>query len=226
MAGTPITTTDRGSALLRLTAWLSPAFPVGGFSYSHGLERVVHDGLVGDQQGLADWIGQLVTMGSGWNDAVLFAEAWRQAAASGDLRPVAELAEALAPSRERHTETMLQGKAFVDAARAWALPAGLPENCAYCVAVGASAGASGIALDDALAVFLQAFATNLVQAGIRLGVCGQSGGLAIVAGCESLILKTVARAATSTLDDLGSATMISDIMAMRHETQRSRLFRS
>ena len=226
MAGTAITTTDRGSALLRLTAWLSPAFPVGGFSYSHGLERVVHDGLVGDQQSLADWIEQLVTIGSGWNDAVLFAEAWRQAAAGGDPRPVAELAEALAGSRERHVETILQGKAFIEAARAWPLPAELPADCAYCVAVGATAGANGIALDDALAVFLQAFATNLVQAGIRLGVCGQSGGLATIAGCEPTILATTARAATSTLDDLGSATMISEVMAMRHETQRSRLFRS
>ncbi|WP_430702222.1 urease accessory protein UreF, partial [Mesorhizobium captivum] len=75
------TMTDQPSsiALLRLMAWLSPSFPVGGFSYSHGLERAVHDGLVADRETLAEWLETLVEMGSGWNDAVLFAESWRRA---------------------------------------------------------------------------------------------------------------------------------------------------
>ncbi|TGP66950.1 urease accessory protein UreF, partial [bacterium M00.F.Ca.ET.227.01.1.1] len=91
-------------ALLRLMAWLSPAFPVGGFAYSHGLERAVHDGLVADAAGLASWLETLVEMGSGWNDAVLFAESWRRAREGSDLAEVAALAEALAGSRERHAE--------------------------------------------------------------------------------------------------------------------------
>jgi urease accessory protein len=96
----------------------------------------------------------------------------------------------------------------------------------YCVAVGAVAGAHGVPLADALAAFLQAFATNLVQAGIRLGVTGQTGGVETVAALEPLILATAARATNSSLDDLGSATVISDIAAMNHETLDSRLFRS
>ncbi|TIT40007.1 MAG: urease accessory protein UreF, partial [Mesorhizobium sp.] len=113
--------TDQPSniALLRLMAWLSPSFPVGGFSYSHGLERAVHDGLVADSKDLAAWLETLVEMGSGWNDAVLFAESWRRARQAGDLDEIAALAEALAGSRERHTETMLQGAAFLKAASAW-----------------------------------------------------------------------------------------------------------
>jgi urease accessory protein len=215
-------------ALLRLMAWLSPAFPVGGFSYSHGLERAVHDGRVGDRESLADWLRQLLEIGSGWNDAVLFSEGWRRARDRGDPGDLAELAEALAGSRERHLETTLQGSAFLTATGAWprAKCGDLPANCPYCVAVGAVAGAHAIPLQNALGAFLQAFVSNLVQAAIRLGVTGQSGGVAVLAGLEPLILATTARAAGASLEDLGSATVISDIMSMKHETQHSRLFRS
>jgi len=178
MPATTTIMTDQPSniALLRLMAWLSPAFPVGGFAYSHGLERAVHDGQVADAASLAHWLETLVEMGSGWNDAVLFSESWRRARNAGDFDEVAALAEALAGSRERHTEAMLQGAAFLKAAAAWPNPAleRLPAECAYCVAVGAIAGGNGIALQDALSAFLQAFFSNLVQAAIRLGVVGQS----------------------------------------------------
>lgn len=215
-------------ALLRLMAWLSPAFPVGGFSYSHGLERAVHDGLVADAKTLARWLETLVEMGSGWNDAVLFAESWRRARNNGDLDEIATLAEALAGSRERHTEAMLQGAAFLKAAAAWPSPVleRLPAECAYCVAVGAIAGGNAIALQDALSAFLQAFFSNLVQAAIRLGIVGQSKATALLAGFEPLALSTAGRAARSALDDLGGCALVSEIMAMKHETQYSRLFRS
>jgi urease accessory protein len=214
--------------LLRLMAWLSPAFPVGGFSYSHGLERAVHDGLVCDQASLEDWLVQLLEIGSVWNDGVLFAESWRRARDGADFAEVAELAEALTGSRERHAETMLLGAAFLKSASAWPHPglAELPPDCPYCVAVGATAGAHGIGLEDALSAFLQGFASNLIQAAIRLGVTGQSGAVSVLAALEPLLLETAARATGSTLDDLGSATVMSDIMAMKHETQYSRLFRS
>ncbi|CAI2931608.1 Urease accessory protein UreF [Aminobacter niigataensis] len=230
MADTITTMTEpgKGAALLRLMAWLSPAFPVGGFSYSHGLERAVHDGLVASRDDLAGWLAALAELGSGWNDAVLFAEAWRRAREDGDLAEIAELGEALAGSRERHMETMLQGQAFLTAASAWPHPVleKLPADCPYCVAVGAVSGANGVALEDALAAYLQAFSTNLLQAAIRLGVVGQVAATGIVAAFEPVALAVAARAAASSLDDLGSAALTSDIVAMRHETQHSRLFRS
>lgn len=217
-----------GPALLRLMAWLSPAFPVGSFSYSHGLERAVEEGLISDKSSLASWLSSLVEAGSGWNDAVLFAESWRRARHGGDLAELAALAEALAGSRERHMETMLQGQAFISAASAWpnAVQAALPVDCPYCVAVGAVAGGHGISLEDALAAFMQSFVSNLTQAAIRLGVVGQTAATALIAGSEPLILDIAARAARSTLDDLGACTIVSDAVAMRHETQHSRLFRS
>jgi urease accessory protein len=220
--------TDGRAALLRLMIWLSPAFPVGGFSYSHGLEQAVHEQRLGDAASLEDWLAQLVEIGSGWNDAVLFAESWRRARDGGDLAEIAELGEALAGSAERHRESMLQGTAFLKAIIAWphAAIARLPADCPYCVAIGAVAGAHGVALPHALGAFLQAFASNLVQAAIRLNVIGQSDAVAIVARLEPLLLATAQRAAASSLDDLGTATVLSDIVAARHETLYSRIFRS
>jgi len=226
---TIIMTEEAGNlALLRLMTWLSPAFPVGSFSYSHGIECAVHEEGIGDAGSLEDWLLQLLRSGSGWNDAVLFAEAWRGASSGGDLTPVAELAEALSGSEERHRETMLQGSAFIAAAAAWPhdFLGRLPANCPYCVAVGAVAGVHRVGLVDALSAFLQAFVSSLVQASIRLGVVGQRGAVVTMAKLESAVLDVARRAAVSSLDDLGSCTFLSDIAAMRHETQQTRLFRT
>lgn len=215
------------AAQLRLMAWLSPVFPVGSFSYSHGLEWAVHDGLVDGRTELEDWLGALIDFGSGWNDAVLLAEAHRRAAAGLSVSGVVELAEALAGSAERHRESTLQGAAFVVAAQAWAPSAeGLGETPAYSVAVGTVAGACGVPLAATLAAHLHVFAANIIQAAIRLGVTGQQGAVETLAALEPMLLEIAARAQSSTLDDLGSATFMSDVMAMKHETQYSRLFRS
>jgi urease accessory protein len=217
-----------GKALLKLLFWLSPTFPVGSFSYSHGLERAIEDDLVADADDLRDWLETLLRRGSGWNDTVLFAEAWRRARGSENPGEVADLAAALAGSRERHMESTLQGAAFLKAVEAWPVAglSSLPEDCAYCVAIGAVTGAHGVPLGDALGAFLQAFATNLVQAGIRLGVTGQQGAVALIAELERTVSEVAACAANSSLDDLGACAVVSDIAAMRHEMQYSRLFRS
>lgn len=215
-------------ALLRLMAWLSPAFPVGGFAYSGGLERAVHDRLVADAVGLEAWFATLLSHGTLWNDAVLLSAA---AAAKGERETLSELAElglALAGSAERHLETLSLGKAFLSAAVAWPHPvfADLPKDCPYPVAVGAVAAAHGIAVPQALAAFLHAGLSQGVSAGIRLGVCGQQQGVEIFFRLEPLMAETAERAARASLDDLGTATVQADIASLRHETQVSRLFRS
>ncbi|EGE57958.1 urease accessory protein [Rhizobium etli CNPAF512] len=123
---------------------------------------------------------------------------------------------------------MLLGDAFLAAARAWPdeVFERLPGKAAYPVAVGAVAGAHGIGLEKVLAAFLHAYASQAVSSGIRLGVAGQRDGVAVLAGLEEHIVEVVRRAAASTLDELGSATVQADIASLRHETQTTRLFRS
>lgn len=216
---------DEG-ALIRLMAWLSPAFPVGGFAWSGGLEQAVADGMPRDAESLGDWLETLLTLGSLRNDAILLAAAHRAPPEAG---AVAELAAALAGSAERHQETTALGEAFLLAAvPVWPqlAEAGLPPATPYPVAVGAAAGAEGVPLKAALAAFLHAAVAQTVSAGIRLGLCGQRDGVALLARLEPAVLAAAAAAADSTLDDLGTATLIADMATARHETLATRLFRS
>lgn len=225
MATSTITMTElAGAPLLRLIAALSPAFPTGAFAFSHGLERAVHDGLITSRDSLEVWLRDLIEHGSGWNDAVLFAAAWRCEHAEA-LAELAELGIALAGSRQRLAETALQGSAFEKAASVWHVGAEEAET-PYPVAVGGFARRNGIPLEPALAAYLQAFASNLIQAALRLAPIGQTDGVRTLASLEALLLETAARAAVSSPDDLGSMTVMSEIAAMRHETQYSRIFRS
>nr|WP_222857690.1 urease accessory protein UreF [Agrobacterium deltaense] len=209
-------------------AWMSPAFPVGGFSYSGGLEKAVEDRRIGDAAALRDWLETLLRHGSLWNDAVFLAHAWRSAGDAAILSETADLARALAGSAERYRETVLLGDAFVAAAGAWphAVLDLLPKDVPYPIAVGAVAAGHAVPLRETIAAFLHAGASQIVSAGIRLGVAGQKDGVAILAASEAIIAEMAARAMQSTLDDLGSATIIADTAAMRHETQGTRLFRS
>lgn len=217
-------------ALLRLMAWLSPAFPVGGFSYSAGFESAVVEGHVVDGDAVEAWLQILISDGGLRNDAILLSEAHRcQGAGEGRaLADLIALATALAGSAERHAEITRLGEAFVKAASAWLHPVidALAGPVPYSVAVGAVAAAHGVDRSDALAAFLHAQMSQYVSVAIRLGVIGQTRGVAILAASESRILDAVSRFSELGLDDLGSATVIADTLSMRHETQYSRLFQS
>ena len=218
-------------AALKLQLWLSPAFPVGSFAYSHGLEQAVEAGDVHDASTLTAWLRDLLGHGSIRSDTLLAGAAWR-AGAAGDMAALLEanaLALALSPSRERHLETSSQGSAFVAAARAaWPCAAldALPPAVAYPVALGATAAGHGIDRDATCAAFAQAFVAALVSAAVRLGPIGQTGAQQAMAALLPAVLAMAAAAREETLDDLGGCALRSDIAAMRHETQYSRLFRS
>jgi urease accessory protein len=225
------------AALQRLFAWLSPAFPVGGYTYSHGLEWAIEEGTVTGPAPLRAWIDDVLRHGGGRSDAILFAAAWRAAAAGDDayLAEIAELAVAIQPSRERHLEVTAQGRAFLDTVTAsWPgerlnalaalFPAGTPV--AYPVAVALAAAAEGVPLKPALAAFAGAFVANLVSAGVRAIPIGQTDGQRIIAALAPAVEETAGRAETASLDDLGGAALRADIASMKHETQYTRLFRS
>jgi urease accessory protein len=222
------------ATLARLMIWLSPAYPVGGYSYSHGLEWIIEAGQVRDVETLVGWIGDLLAHGACRSDIIFLAEAWRalNAGEVGLLGDTAELAAAFAPSAERRLETLAQGTAFLAATlAAWSKPelealAANGREVAYPVAVGASAAAHGLPLAETAQAYAQAFAANLVSAAVRLIPLGQSDGLRVLARFEPLIPRVVAAALACSLDDVGGAAVAADIASMRHETQYTRLFRS
>jgi len=215
--------TTEPQQLLQLLAFMSPAFPIGGFAYSHGLEWAINDGVVTSAENVGDWIEALLVHGSGWNDAVLFAAAFD---ASGETRKeIDELALALAASRERALETSDLGQSFAKAAANWTLKDTVNFQ-SYPVAVAAACKDAGIGRHAALLAFLQAFSTNLIAVAVRLIPLGQTKGLEVMRDLMPIITETARRAMVSSLDDLGSSTLLSDIAAMKHENQYSRVFRS
>jgi urease accessory protein len=219
------------AATLRLFAWLSPAFPTGGYAYSHGLEWAIDAGDITGEHTLAAWLSDVLRHGSGRTDAILARHAHRARGHLDTLAALVELALAAQPNRERRAEATGQGNAFAAAARAWdnTLLRELAEHTGdlpYSVAVGALAGISNIDEDLTAAALLQAFAANLISAAVRLVPLGQTTGLAVLAQLEPTIAAIAHDTSSATLEDIGGFCFRSDIASTRHETQYTRLFRS
>jgi urease accessory protein len=227
--------TDDGAALYRLMTWLSPAFPVGAFSYSSGIEWAVEAGDITDAASLQDWLSAMLTDGSGFCDGVFLAHVHRAVSSDDDgaLRDVAELAAAFVPSKERQLETTSQGRAFIEIARSAWNHGGLERWIAACdgaivypVAVGLVSAAHHIPLAATMHGFFHAVTSNWISAGARLVPLGQTDSQRVLAALEPVVVATGARALTASLDDLGGATFRADLASLRHETQYTRLFRS
>lgn len=234
------------AALYRLLAFLSPAFPIGAFTYSHGLEQVIEGGGVANAAELQAWLEAVLKYGAGHSDAILVKEAM-YAAKRGDevaVRSLIDLGLALQPSKERHLETSAQGIAFMDAVqKAWRPPLGsaaaglfqcLTETSdsnghgswPYPVAVGVVAAAWGLPNEATVVGFLQAFSANVISVAVRVVPLGQSDGQRVLAAIEPVVSQIAERAQTFGLEDLGTCTFLADIASMKHETQYTRLFRS
>jgi len=213
-------------SLIRLHTWLSPAFPTGAFAYSHGLESAIDIGVVDNRVSLQQWLEAQLSNGAGWNDAVLLAQTWHLAKRGESPGSIAELAKAMAQSRERHLETMAQGSAFLSAAGAWSRKPVLPHNCALPVAVGYIAAINDCPLDATIGIYLQAYISNQVQASLRLMKLGQQEGVTILEDLEDEILDVAQKACRSDLDNLGSCCFMADLTAMNHEKLETRIFRS
>lgn len=228
-----ITTTERRAttALIRLMTWLSPAFPIGAFAYSGGLERAIADGRVRDRDGLFVWLDGLMGYGALKTDAIFFSLSYR-ARGQAMLADINALALALAGSAERLAETVSLGNAFVDAARDWPHPvlqavrANAGGRVAYPVAAGAVAGLHETGLEAGLAAYLHANLSQLVSVAIRCGVIGQKEGVGLLASFEDHVAALAGALIDCTEDDLGSAAFIAEISSLKHETQATRLFRS
>jgi urease accessory protein len=226
------------AGLLRLQSWLSPAFPSGSYSYSHGLEWAVEVEYIKDRETLIDWLQADLRYGSGRNEAIFFIEAWRSARHDdpSKLFEVAELAGAFRGTSEFALESSQQGAAcLATLRRVWPdhlldlLSEKLIEQLvppALCVVQGIASAKQDLPADMALSAFLQSYVSNLVIAGVRLIPLGQTDGQRAIAALEEAVLATTDEAMRATTDDLGSAAFMVDLASMRHETQYTRLFRS
>ncbi|MGZ2258821.1 urease accessory protein UreF [Roseobacter sp. A03A-229] len=209
-------------AILTLTQWLSPAFPVGAFAYSHGLETAIAAGEIKTIDQLEEWLRDLITHGSGQADIIILSVAYHATAA--EFSEIDQTARAFAASAERLLETEQQGDAFtrtVDAV--WGTELG---SLTYPVAVARAARAQAIPLDLTARMYLHAVASNLISAAVRLVPLGQTDGQRLLARLASLIQQTAEHASGLSLGDLASPCFAADIAAMQHETLYSKVFRT
>jgi len=226
----------RPDPLYRLLAWLSPAYPIGAFSYSHGVETAVEEGFIQDRASLVAWLESVLRHGTGVVDGALFAAAWR-AAAGGDwpaFDAVSERAAAWRGTSEMALESRQQGGSFLSITRtAWPHPdleaahGRLAGEVSLPVAVALAAAVHGVPLECALEGYLHAFVANLISAAVRTVPLGQSDGQMALAALEPAVRQAAEAAlAVVSLDEAGTATPLLDWCSLRHETQYTRLFRS
>lgn len=218
-------------ALYRLLSWLSPSYPVGAYSYSHGLETFVDAGAVTDCDTLTAWVRTVLLQGTGRVDGVLFREA-HAATVGGDwgrLEEIRGLGNAFQSTAEFALESRSQGDAFLKATgAAWPADAldRLQGEAVYPVAVGVACAAHDIPVGAALHGYFHAFAANLVSAGVRLVPLGQTDGQRALAALAGAVATAEEAALSLSLDDIGTAAPLLDLASMQHETQYTRLFRS
>jgi urease accessory protein len=222
--------------LYRLLAWLSPAYPIGAFSYSHGVETAVEEGFIKDRVSLVTWLQTVLSDGTGRVDGALFAAAWRAADAKDWtlFDAIAERAAAWRGTSEMALESRQQGGSFLSITKnAWKHPdldaahERLAGEIALPVAVALAAAVHGIALEMALSGYLHAFTANLISAAVRTVPLGQTDGQLALAGLEAYVNQAARAAiAVESLDEVGTATPLLDWCSLKHETQYTRLFRS
>jgi urease accessory protein len=222
-------------SLYRLMIWLSPAYPIGAFSYSSGIEWAVEAGDIMSAETLRHWIESMLNLGAGINDSIFFSHIHRAVACEDAtaIAEIAELAAAFAPTRERYDETTTLGRAFIEVTQAAWPCAALTKLIAlwsgpvvYPVAVGTACAGHDIPLAPALHAFLTALCANWVSAGVRLIPIGHTDSQCVLRTLEPTVAAIAKRALAAPLDDLASATFRADLASARHETQYTRLFRS
>jgi urease accessory protein len=200
--------------------WLSPAFPIGGFAYSHGLEWAINKGYVSNREELQNWISDLLEYGSLKNDAILI----KLVLQGSDPKEINELAMALCPASERLSETQLQGGAFCKIMReVWSLEI---DELTLPIALALAAKNENIDQNLVMPAYLHSFCSNLISVAMRLIPIGQTDGQKTLRELSPLISDSVRAVAKSDKDDLGSACFLSDVSAMQHEYLQPRVFKT
>ena len=205
---------------LTLAQWLSPAFPIGGFAYSQGLEEPMATGRIRTAADVDAWLRDCLRFGTPRMDAVFLS----RARAGDDPHILSDLILAYASSPERELELMEQGRAF--SALMGSISGKTVSIRPYPVAVGLATQGLSLPDTEVIALFLHGVAAQMISAATRFLPLGQSEAQAMLARLAPLLITLATKAAGLSLDDIASFTPGADMAAMRHETLEVRIFRT
>lgn len=222
------------ASLLQLIWLASPALPVGGFSYSEGLEAGVDRAGVATESIAADWLSDQLHLSLARGDLAVIAQAipaWR----SKDLVRVKALNDWVLQTRET-SELRLQAEQMGRSLLEWlrnhqSISDAHLQACAqlpptYPVAFALAASPLDAGVPDCLTAYAFGWAENMMQAALKSVPLGQSAGQRILARLAAEIPAAIHTALGLSDNDRQAFSPMLAILSSQHETQYSRLFRS
>lgn len=222
------------ASLLQLIWLASPALPVGGFSYSEGLEAAVDRAQVATENEASDWLADQLHLTLARADLAVLARAiaaWR----ADDVPALHALNAWLLQTRETHElrlQTVQMGRSLLEWLRNHdGIAPGRLQACAalepaYPVAFALAAASTQAAVRDSLLAYAFGWAENMMQAALKAVPLGQSSGQRILARLAAEIPAAVEHACQLPKGEWQAFSPMLAILSSQHETQYSRLFRS
>ena len=211
-------TKDLKESLQILQTWFSPLFPVGSFSYSHGLEAMINDNLIKSKEDILDYLKSILKHGTGKNDIILIKYTYLG-------EELNDLAISLCPTKERKIESIEMGNAFRKVlGDSWNYK--IQENTAYPISVGKAAKYFNIPLNLTIISYLQSFASNLINVCVKHIPIGQKVAQDCIIQTYDLIREIENESKNLELEDLGGVCFTSDIYSIKHENLKTRIYKT
>ena len=199
-----------------LQVWFSSSFPIGSYAYSHGLEALIDDKKIKNNNDVKEFLDALLFYGTLRNDYIFIKSIYK-----GD--EINQLILASASSKERQIEMIDMGNSFRKIMKdSWELS--LPENTSFIYCLAKAGLHFNIKFDDLIKFYLQSFISNLINVCVKHIPMSQKDGQTLNVIYINQIQEFLILSDKLTLKDIGTTFFIGDIFAIKHENLDSRIY--
>ena len=199
-----------------LQIWFSSSFPIGSYAYSHGLEALIDDKKIKNNNDVKEFLDALLFYGTLRNDYIFMKSIYK-----GD--EINQLILVSAASKERQIEMIDMGNSFRKIMKdSWELS--LPENTSFIYCLAKAGLYFDIKFDDLIKFYLQSFISNLINVCVKHIPMSQKDGQSLNVIFINQIQEFLTHSDKLTLNDIGSTFFIGDIFAIKHENLDSRIY--
>ena len=199
-----------------LQVWFSSSFPIGSYAYSHGLEALIDDKKIKNNNDVKEFLDALLFYGTLRNDYIFMKSIYK-----GD--EINQLILASASSKERQIEMIDMGNSFRKIMKdSWELS--LPENTSFIYCLAKAGLHFDIKFDDLIKFYLQSFISNLINTCVKHIPMSQKDGQTLNVIYINQIQEFLILSDKLTLKDIGTTFFIGDIFAIKHENLDSRIY--